>query len=85
MAKGTFNLTRLVNKTLEEKEISLAIFAQKMGLSIASAYNVYVLGSNSSYHNQRISTIMALAEALDISEVEIFKACVEDRREYLKQ
>ena len=83
MRKNVFNLVRLVDRITTEKNISVAEFAKRMGISKQSAYNVYFLGNNSKSHNQSISTIITIADALEIDPIDVFLACLADRKEFL--
>lgn len=80
------NLAELVTKICKEKSLSEQDFANRMYITKETAHNLYFLGQNSGgkISNKRISTIIDIANALEIDPVIVFKACVKDRNELLK-
>lgn len=78
------NLVHLVISECSKKAITVAEFARRMGIGEKSAYNGYFNATLKRTHNYRVSTILALSEALETDPIVIFNACLADRKEWLK-
>lgn len=80
-----FNLARLVTSHLDANHISINDFAERMGICKETAYNSYVLGNCGKHFNPRLTTIIALSEALKLDYNLVFQTYIKDRKEFAKK